>query len=34
MGDWFGRHPIAGFGILWAAFRAAEVFIASLVTGR
>ena len=34
MFDWFERHPIIGFGLFYTAYRAAEIFITALVTGR
>ena len=34
MGDWFDRHPIVGFGVLWIVFRASEIFLTALLTGR
>lgn len=30
MADWFERHPIVGFGLFYAAYRAAEIFITTL----
>lgn len=32
--DWFERHPIVGFGLFYTVYRAAEIFITTLVTGR
>lgn len=29
--DWFERHPIIGFGLFYAAYRAAEIFITTLL---
>ena len=29
--DWFERHPIVGFGLFYTAFRAAEIFITTLM---
>lgn len=29
--DWFGRHPIIGFGLFYTAYRAAEIFITTLL---
>lgn len=28
--DWFEHHPIIGFGLFYAAFRTAEIFITTL----
>lgn len=28
--DWFEHHPIIGFGLFYAAYRAAEIFITTL----
>lgn len=29
--DWFERHPIIGFGLFYAVFRTAEIFITTLL---
>jgi hypothetical protein len=29
--DWFERHSIIGFGLFYAAYRAAEIFITTLL---
>lgn len=29
--DWFERHPIVGFGLFYTAYRAAEIFITTLM---